>query len=177
MDVKVNKCCYCLELRLGCILIEIVGLINTVVTVIVYGGIPSFIGIPVALIGSVSLVFAAVKKNGSTRLRIIAVLIHMETSLVRAFFNFIGIILTCVSWSNVNSNPGSYANTEGSGYHGLRALAVVELLVCTVLDIYFLLVAFSFYQELKEGNETIQFLGISLTSLTQFLLLIERQES
>ena len=137
MDIKINKCCFCLELRLGCILIGIVGLINTFVTVLVYGGIPSLIGIPLALIGSASLVCAAVKENGSTKLRIIGVLIYMGTNLLRSFLNFIGIILTFVSWSNVNSNPESYGKTEGAGYHALLALVVVELLVCILLDIYF----------------------------------------
>ena len=128
-----------LNLRIGCIFIGIIGAISAIITVIVHPETPAYIGIALALIGSASLIFAAVNTSGSTKTRTIAVLIYIVTCILHILLKIIGLILTCITWVN---NPGSYGNDW-------FALVVVETLIAIIIDIYFLVVAFSFYQELK----------------------------
>ena len=137
MGFTLDYFCFFISLRIGCMIIGVVGAISGVINVIVYQEIPSYIGIALAVVGSVSLIFAAVNTNGSTKTRIIAVLVYMGTCILQVLLKIIGLILTCITWSNTSRN------------HEYFALVVVELVVGIVLDIYFLVVAFSFYKELK----------------------------
>ena len=116
-------------------IIGLVGAINGVINVIVYG--PSYVEIALAVVGSLSLIFASVNTNGSTKTRITAVLVHMGTCILQVLLQIMGLILTCITWNNM------------SGNHGYFAVVLVELVMGIVLDIYFLVVAFSFYKELK----------------------------
>lgn len=144
MGCTVDTFCFILNLRIGCIFIGVIYAISAIITILVHPGIPAYISIALALIGSASLIFAAVNKNGSTKTRTIAVLIFIGTCIVQVLIKIIGVILTSITWGN-----GSISKSTGIGSDAWFALVLAELLIGIVLDIYFLVVAFSFYQELK----------------------------
>ena len=148
MYFKVENCCLYFELRTGCILIGIIGVVTALITllvsILVDGGIIPILVIPLCCIGSVLLLFAAgtekkskynwLNKITTTKGKRFAVLIYIGTSLLRVLLNCIGIFVVTTS--------SSYQKTTW------MVVAVVESMISILLDMYFSLVAFCFYQEL-----------------------------
>ena len=156
MDIKLDNFCCCVETRIGCIIIGVVGAVTAIITVVCNGGIPEYLAIPVTLLGCGCLIYAAARTDGKARRRITAVSVYLVTLLIRGILNFIGMILTCLAWDHLSdSNNGAYGlygYQMGTATNGMFAFAVMERLICIFLDIYFALVASSFYQQLKGEN-------------------------
>ena len=146
MGFTVEKCCGCVDLRVGCVVIGIVQVVLALFSIVgpmVQGPsgtsiIPkSIIELPYAIFGSVALIFAAVDQDfglhSSLQTKTIAILIYIGTRLRCIVF---------LSSSFIISALGALAG-------GFYVSAVISL-ISIILSIYFMLVAFSFYQELKE---------------------------
>ena len=139
MGFKVQKCCGCVDLRVGCIVIGIVQVLLAILSIagtLVTGAkgplvTNSFYGLPYAIGGSVALIFAAVKQDASMQTKPIAILAYIGTRL-----RCIALLLNVVN----------AALTVG------LIVPVVTCLISILLSLYFMIVAFSFYQELKGQN-------------------------
>ena len=138
MGFKVEKFCGCVELRVGCIVIGIVQVLLPIIALVLIpriGRIDPFLTgeILYTLIGSVSLIFAAVNKTASMQTKTIAILIYIGTRFWCLVF------LLWPSWVK------ALLNVRFIGP------AVINL-IAFLLSLYFMLVAFSFHQELKGQN-------------------------
>ena len=147
MNLKINTCCCCINLRIGCIVIAIVGVILAIVGVSIKTGWASILGLIIALFANACMLYAAVYINGSNRSRMIAVMVYIIFSLVSALFLFIGSIILCVNWTSGNWNSSGHASF---------ATALLVRIINIILDLYFALVAFSFYQELNGESVSIE---------------------
>jgi magnesium-transporting ATPase (P-type) len=120
-------------LRVPCIMIGIVKLVLGITVVGLFQDTSLVEGSPFSLLGSSSLIFAAVNTNGSTQTRTNAILIYIG---MRGLLVFIAII----HWQLILYNPywgGGLWNISGSS----------QLYV--LLNVFCSLVAVRFYQELK----------------------------
>ena len=156
MDAKLDNFCCFVETRIGCIIIGVVGALTAIITVVFNGGIPEYLAIPVTFLGCGCLVWAAAMTSGKAERRITAVSVYLVTLIFRGILNFIGTILTCLAWDHLSDSNsgvyGLYGYQTGTATNGMFAFAVMERLICIFLDIYFSLVAYSFYQQLKGEN-------------------------
>ena len=155
----VNKFCCCVDLRMGCIIMAIVVAIVNIIMSVFVTGIPGFIAIPFTFLGSAGLIFAAIYAQGTTQIRTVGVIVYLLTSLLRVFLSFIGMILLWVVWGTasqtINNDPYSPYNNNSDAMtiiHVTGAVSTVFGLFWIVLDLYFILVAFGFYQSLKEAQ-------------------------
>ena len=89
LDIKLDNCCCCVETRIGCIIIGVVGAVTAVLTVAFNGGIPEYLGIPVTFVGCGCLIYAATNTSGNDKRRISAVSVYLVTLLFRGILNFI----------------------------------------------------------------------------------------
>ena len=135
MALKVNKCCCCVDLRIGCIILAVVGLVLAIISIGISSGWGSIIGLILAIVANGCLLFAAVYTNGTIQMRSIATLVYIIVVLLNAVLVFIAAILQIVDWADQGAN------------HGNHAAIVVLRIIWVILDLYFALVAFSFYQE------------------------------
>ena len=137
--MKVNNCCFCVELRIGCIILAVVGLILAIVGAGLYAGWASILGLIMAIVANVCLLYSAAYTKGSNKSRTITALVYIGFMLLSAIFLVIQAILLCINW--------------GRGYNTETAITgLVIYIVNILLDLYFALVAYSWYQELKSGT-------------------------
>ena len=80
-------------------------------------------------------------------------MIFIALILLNCLFVLIGVIMKGVEWGNAASLLAGHPNI--GSVHGNYAGAVVIGIVVVILELYFALVAFSFYQELKSGNTNV----------------------
>ena len=158
----VNKCCFFVDLRVGCIVMAIVTAILSIIMSVCVTGIPGYIAIPFSFLGSAALIFAAIYAQGTTQIRRVGVIVYLLPTLLRVILSFIGLILIWVVWgttshvlSNASSSPYNNNRDNDSAMtiiHVSFALMTVFGLFWIVLDLYFALVTFVFYQSLNEAN-------------------------
>ena len=138
---KVNHCCCIIELRIGCIAIAIVGLILSIISVAVYPVWYIILAFILSMVSNAGLLYAAFHTTGTIQSRSIATLIYVVSHFVLAVILFIVIILTCIAWSaliNLTSQETAYL-----------VVGTLLYIVAIPLFLYFALVAFSFYLQLK----------------------------
>jgi len=154
MGLKVEKCCCCIDLRIGCIVIGAVGLIFSFIFTGLNPTWSGFLGLILAIIANGCLIFAAAYTAGTAQIRSITTLVYIILILLNALIVLIGTIWACVNWGKageiLNANRGRFDNP--GAVHGAYAGTVIVGFVWIILDLYFALVAFSFYGELKSGN-------------------------
>ena len=187
MCCKFQKCCCCVKLRVGCIVIGIVGLLLAIISAVdirklISSGIishpqliistvdirklissgnlsnpeiPSFVAIAVAFIGSAALIFAAVNTNGGIKKRNVAIGIYMITSILIALFCLAKMILISIIIVPLISVAVAIGIVPIE-IHILMALPVAGYLIDIFLQIYFSVVAYSFYKELNGQNSIAQ---------------------
>lgn len=180
----VNKCCFFVDLRVGCIVMAVVTAILSIIMSVYVTKISGYVAIPFCILGSAGLIFAALYVQGTTQQRTIGVIVYLVTTLLCVFLSIIGMIVLWVDWgrasqainnipsSPFNSNPynipHSPYNIPHSPYnnnhladaadsvmttiHKKGALRTVFGLIWIVLELYFALVAFGFYQLLNEAK-------------------------
>jgi hypothetical protein len=136
MGFKCEKCCFCVELRVGCIVIGIVGLLLGITVVGLFPGISFLGGITFSLTGSACLIFAALNTKGSTHTRINAVWTYIGTRVSLLF-------IVILRWELIVANP--YSGGWMWMISGIFNLYILLNVFCT-------LVAFIFYQQLKGEN-------------------------
>ena len=135
--MKVNNCCFCVELRIGCIILAVVGIVLSILGVGLSSGWSSIIGVILAIVANCCLLYSAAYTKGSTKSRSITALIYIIFVLISAVFLAINAVLLCIQWGRVGQ------------YHGQYASALVSHIILILLDLYFTLVAYSWYQDLK----------------------------
>ena len=150
MGLKVDTCCWFIDLRLGCIVIGIFGTSFAIISIALTQEFSesAIIGYILIILGNGSLICAAVYKSGNIKIRSIAVLVYIVLALLNAVIDFIATILVCVAMNGVYKVDDRYGFTIRAVY----APVPVIFFVWIFLDVYFALVAFSFYQELKKEN-------------------------
>ena len=152
MGLKVDTCCWFIDLRLGCIVIGIFGTSFAIISIAVSREFsePAIIGYILIILGHGSLICAAVYTRGNIQIRSTAVLVYIVLVLLNAIIDFIVTILVCVALYGVYNVDDGYGFT----IRAIHAPVPVIFFIWIFLDIYFALVAFSYYQELKKENTT-----------------------
>ena len=138
--VCVKKCCCCVDLRIGCIALAIVGIILSIIGVGLFPSWSSILGLILALIANGCLLFAAAYTQGTAQIRSILVLVYVVFTLLCALILFIGAILLCVVWG-----AGDWDDDE----HAILATATIIYFIEIGFYVYFAFVACGFYQEIK----------------------------
>ena len=163
MCLKVGKCCCCLDLRTGAIVIAVLGIVGSLVT-------PAFdtrwmviSEIILGLLVSFCLLFGAIKENE------IAVLIYLILNMLQIISEFaVGIFLlvagtalkvasqddgvTVANTTSVHQDDGS---TVESGAIGIAAtIGGLYIILWACVDIYFFICVHSFYRKIKDGKIT-----------------------
>jgi hypothetical protein len=152
MGLKVDTCCWFIELRAGCIVIGIFGTGFTIISIALTAEFfaSAIIGYILTILGNGCLIGAAVFKSGRIQIRSIAVLVYIVLVLLNAIIDFIATIFVCVALNGVYRVDDGYGFTIRAVY----APVPVIFFIWIFLDVYFVLVAFSFYQELKKESTT-----------------------
>ena len=155
MCLKVGKCCCCLDLRTGAIVIAVLGIVGSFGN-LAFSTYWMMIGeIIWRLVVSFCLLFGAIKVNE------IAVLIYLILNILQIISEFaVGIFFLVAgsAWkvvSQVHQDDGSTVTTEALGI--LEALWIfggVYIILLACLDIYFFICVHSFYREIKDGKIT-----------------------
>ena len=138
--MKLNNCCFCINLRIGCIVIAVIGIILAIIGVGLYAGWASILGLIVAIAANCCLLYSAAYTKGSTKSRSITALVYIAFVLLSAIFLVIQAVLLCIRWAGSNGRSEDHA-----AYASGLAIYCLNIL----LDLYFALVAYSFYEELK----------------------------
>ena len=143
--MRVKAFCFCIDLRIGCIIMAIVGLIFPISGISLHQGWGIYTSIVSAIVANGCLLYSAAYIQGSTNSRIIAVLIYIVIVVLSAIFFVVQAILW---YSYINCDGYWYSNC----YAEENAFLAITIIYC-LLDLYFILVAYSFYKELnKHGN-------------------------
>ena len=152
MGVKVDTCCWFIDLRVGCIITGILGINFTIISIALCleGHELAITRLTVSILGNGCLIFAAVYTSGSTQIRRTAVLVYILHVLSNALIVFIFTIIKCVGLGGASGTEKGYEST----IHRVISCALVICLTWVFIDMYFALVALSFYQELSKGNNT-----------------------
>ena len=88
--MKVDNCCFCINLRIGCIALAVVGIILAIVGVGLYAGWASILGLIVAIVANCCLLYSAAYTKGSTKSRSITALVYIAFVLLSAISGFQG---------------------------------------------------------------------------------------
>ena len=99
--MKVNNCCFCVELRIGCIILAVVGIVLSILGVGLYSGWSSIIGVILAIVANCCLLYSAAYTKGSTKSRSITALVYIIFVLISAILWTIGAVLLCIEWGIV----------------------------------------------------------------------------
>ena len=146
-----TKCCCCLPLRTGCIIIGILAIFNSF-TFYFYKDVSYGYSVPVNLWGlaeGICLVVGAVLNNP------ILVLVHFILAIIGIVGLLIAMIvisLTMTVWHTTGTAvaAGTAASTAVTA---ALAVLIVAVVISCIIRIYFIVVAWSFYKELKTGGE------------------------
>ena len=146
-----TKCCGCIPLRTGCIIIGILAIVNSFAlyfdTSVGYG-----YSIPANLWGlaeGICLLVGAFLNNPTL------VLVHFILAIIGIVGLLIAIIvisLTMTVWHATGT--AAVAGTAGStAVTAALAVLIVLVVISCIVKIYFIVVAWSYYKELKTGGE------------------------
>ena len=144
MKIKVTNCCFFVELRKGCIIMAVVGIVLSILGVDLSSGwstIHSLISSAflVAFPANCCLLYSAAYTKGSIKSRSISAFIYIIIVLVSAIFLASDAIVVLFNW----------IQSTGHIVHGQYVVALVTLIGLTLLDLYFILVAISWDMDLK----------------------------
>ena len=131
MALKHEKCCFSVELQVGCIVIGIIEVLLGITVVGLFPGTSMLEEVAISIIGSVSLIAAALNTKGSTHIRIRSIFVYIGTQGVL-------LVVEISRWKLILIIPGS-------GDWTWNILGSYHLYVG--LNVFFILVAIFFYQE------------------------------
>ena len=146
---KVTNCCFAVELRKGCIIMAVVGFILSTLGVGLSSGWSTIISLILAFPANCCLLYSAAYTEGSKKSRSITVSIYVIIVLVSAIFLGIDAVVELFNW----------IQSTGDVAHGQYVVALVFRIGLTLLDLYFICIAGSWYLDLegvvvveKDGN-------------------------
>ena len=138
-----TKCCGCIPLRMGCLIIAILQIVFSFLW-FVHDGVAYSYSVPVCLIGlaqGVCLLIGVLLNNQ------ILVLISGILALIRIVVSLIVTVLIMVA-IGLFASSGAATTVATVSIALLFTFVIIEL----ILDIYFLIVVWSFYKELQAGR-------------------------
>ena len=138
-----TKCCGCVPLRTGCLIIAILQIVFAFLW-FVHDGLAYSYSVPVCLIGlaqGVCLLIGVLLNNQ------ILVLISGILALIRIVVSLIIAVLFMVA-IGLFASSGAATTVATVAIALLFTFVIIEL----ILDIYFLIVVWSFYKELQAGR-------------------------
>ena len=138
-----TKCCGCVPLRMGCLIIAILQIVFSFLW-FVHDGLAYSYSVPVCLIGlaqGVCLLIGVLLNNQ------ILVLISGILALIRIVVSLIVTVLIMVA-IGLFASSGAATTVATVAIALLFTFVIIEL----ILDIYFLIVVWSFYKELQAGR-------------------------
>ena len=138
-----TKCCGCVPLRTGCLIIAILQIVFAFLW-FVHDGLAYSYSVPVCLIGlaqGVCLLIGVLLNNQ------ILVLISGILALIRIVVTLIVTVLIMVA-IGLFASSGAATTVATVAIALLFTFVIIEL----ILDIYFLIVVWSFYKELQAGR-------------------------
>ena len=138
-----TKCCGCIPLRMGCLIIAILQIVLSFLW-FVHDGVAYKYSVPVCLIGlaeGVCLLIGVLLNNQ------ILVLISGILALIRIVVTLIVTVLIMVA-IGLFASSGAATTVATVAIALLFTFVIIEL----ILDIYFLTVVWSFYKELQAGR-------------------------
>ena len=138
-----TKCCCCIPLRMGCLIIAILQIVLSFLW-FVHDGVAYSYSVPVCLIGlaeGVCLLIGVLLNNQ------ILVLISGILALIRIVVTLIVTVLIMVA-IGLFASSGAATTVATVAIALLFTFVIIEL----ILDIYFLIVVWSFYKELQAGR-------------------------
>ena len=132
-----SKCCCCVPLRAGCLVLGILGILNGIAAFFQGGEEWANITIGIFyLVAYGALVFGAITYNG------IAVMVNLVCTAIIIILQIIAVIIVSASIGWVND----------SDVQAVLGIAIMLYILEAVLNAYFWICSYSFYQELKEGS-------------------------
>ena len=140
-------CCCCLSLRAGCIIIALIEIVIACIATGMYFNWASIIGLVLNILAAGCLLFAAVAVNSSINLRGIGILIHVGFNILYTILISISAIFLCITWA---SGGDAWTDEE----HAILAALTIFYFLWIFCYVYFIMVAISYYRELKEGNSS-----------------------
>ena len=138
-----TKCCGCIPLRIGCLIIAILQIVLSFFW-FVHDGVAYSYSVPVCLIGlaqGVCLLIGVLLNNQ------ILVLISGILALIRIVVTLIVTVLIMVA-IGLFASSGAATTVATVSIAVFFTFFIIEL----ILDIYFLIVVWSFYKELQAGR-------------------------
>ena len=139
--MEVRKCCCCIELRIGCIIIAVAGIILCIIGVALSPGWGSAISITLGIAANCCLLYSAAYTKGSTESRSLTALIYIGCWVLSMIFQVIWLILQIIVLAEGNGFSSNFLPFTISWL----AISCIRFL----LSFYFCLVAYSFYKELN----------------------------
>ena len=101
------------------------------------------LGLLLTLVANGCLLFAALSTNSSINSRSIGLLVYLVFEALYVIIIFIGAILLFIAWGG---------GTWSSDQQAVLATAAIIYLIAFGLGAYFMIVVWSYYQELKGGS-------------------------
>ena len=138
-----NKCCCCLDLRVGSIVIAVLQILQ---------GLGSFSEGTASIVSGIACIAAgALLLYG-------AIKYHQTAVLVYLIIGMIGIVLVVIkaimSFIAIGTIPATCRSTACSNAQSTLTIYGIAFLVGAALDVYFWLCVYSFHKGLKSGDIT-----------------------
>ena len=148
---KMNSCCFCLNLRLGCIIIGVLGILMSFLRPVPghQGYISNFsllaTGSALSLTAAVCLISGAAWKAGNVKTRTILLIVYIICEASSAIIYFIGAILVFKDFSYLYQLNTYYIDTIVV----IEVIAAAAILLYVALDVYFFIVVVNFVRLLE----------------------------
>ena len=149
-----TKCCCCLSLRTGCIVIAILTIAYSF-TWYIFGSRGTRIGygyiVPINLWGlaeGICLLIGVFLNNATL------VLVHFILAIIGTVGTLILMIVNMVLWNTVNTGTPTEQVDAGIVVM-IWAIFISVLVIAYLVKIYFVVVAWFFYKELKAGGDNV----------------------
>ena len=148
------KCCCCLPLRTGCIVIAVLTIVHSF-TWYIFGSRGPRIGYGyIVLINLWGLAEGTCLLIGAFVSNATLVLVHFILAIIGTVGTLILMIVNMVLWSTVNTGTPTEQVDAGIVVM-IWAIVISFLVIAYLVKIYFIVVAWFFYKELKTGGENI----------------------
>lgn len=152
-----DKCCFCVDLRVGCIILGVLEILSSCSFFAVRDGevmeehdkyfgeakkYAVFTANSVAIIACVSLIYGAIKYNW------IATWVYLVFETSKIILTGVAVVWYSVDETKITSEGGS----NGTILISIRAIGI-SLIIRFLLSIYYWLCAFSLYKKIKKGED------------------------
>lgn len=142
MKGKLSHCCFYVELKKGCIITAVVGIVLSIIAVGVSSGWSTIISLILAFPANCCLLYSAAYTKGSKKSKSVTASIYAIIVLVSAILLAIDAVVVLFNW----------IQSTGDIVHGQYVVALVTRIGLTLLDLYFIAIACSWWRDLEESR-------------------------